>query len=241
LLEDQVAIVTGASRGIGRELAFQLAAKGVKLSILGSSEDIHKTRDDLKAYGYAGVLSFTADVSNENDVDHVVQATRNAYGRIDILINNAGIGESKPVESVTVEEWQKTFDINVQGVFLASKSVLPLMRKQKSGTILTVASDVSRYTIPENGSLYTATKYAVQGFMGSLAQEVRSDGIRAGTINPGKVDTYFASTAQGEPRKSDWLKVEDIAQAITYMLEAPKHMVIDEMHVHSIHQDYPRM
>lgn len=241
MLKEQVAIITGASRGIGKEVAFQLAEKQVKLALLGSSEEVHKTKQELETKGYKNILSFTADVSNEDDVDHVVEATKNAYGKVDILINNAGIGGFKPVEEVTVEEWKKTFEVNVQGVFLASKSVLPLMKKQQFGTIVTVASDVSRYTIPEGGSLYTATKYAVQGFMGSLAQEVRKNGIRVGTVNPGMVDTYFANGTQGDPEKAEWLKVQDIAEAIIYMVQAPKHMVIDELQLHPLIQQYPRM
>ncbi|MGP4061882.1 SDR family oxidoreductase [Halobacillus sp. H74] len=241
MLDKQVAIITGASRGIGKEIAFQMAEKGVRLSIAGSSEQIHKTKEELADKGYTNVLSFTADVSDENEIDHVVQATKNAYGKVDILVNNAGIGGFKSLEDVTVEEWKRTYEVNVQGVFLASKAVLPIMKKQQFGTIITVASDVSRYTIPEGGALYTSTKYAVQGFMGSLAQEVRKDGIRAGTVNPGMVDTYFANGTQGDPDKADWLKVQDIAEAVVYMAQAPKHMLIDEMHIHPLVQEYPRI
>ncbi|MBX0357269.1 SDR family oxidoreductase [Halobacillus sp. Nhm2S1] len=241
MLDKQVAIVTGASRGIGKEIAFQLAEKGAYLSIIGSSEEIHQTKEELEKQGYTNVLSYTADVSDENEIDQVVEGTKKAYGKVDILVNNAGIGDFKPIEEVTVEEWRRTYDINVQGVFLATKAVLPIMKSQKFGTIITVASDVSRYTIPEGGALYTSTKYAVQGFMGSLAQEVRKDGIRAGTINPGMVDTYFANGTQGDPEKSEWLKVHDIAEAVVYMALAPKHMVIDEMHLHPLIQEYPRV
>ncbi|QAS51765.1 SDR family oxidoreductase [Halobacillus litoralis] len=241
MLDKQVAIITGASRGIGKEIAFQMAEKGVRLSIAGSSEQIHKTKEELVDKGYTNVFSFTADVSDENEIDHVVQATKNAYGKVDILVNNAGIGGFKSLEDVTVEEWKRTYEVNVQGVFLASKAVLPIMKKQQFGTIITVASDVSRYTIPEGGALYTSTKYAVQGFMGSLAQEVRKDGIRAGTVNPGMVDTYFANGTQGDPDKADWLKVQDIAEAVVYMAQAPKHMLIDEMHIHPLVQEYPRI
>ncbi|MBN9656107.1 SDR family oxidoreductase [Halobacillus sp. GSS1] len=241
MLDKQVAIVTGASRGIGREIAFQLAEKGAYLTIIGSSEEIHHTKEKLENQGFTNVLAYTADVSDENEMDQVVEGTKKAYGKVDILVNNAGIGDFKPIEEVTVEEWRRTFDINVQGVFLATKAVLPIMKSQKFGTIITVASDVSRYTIPEGGALYTSTKYAVQGFMGSLAQEVRKDGIRAGTINPGMVDTYFANGTQGDPEKAEWLKVHDIAEAVVYMALAPKHMVIDEMHLHPLIQDYPRV
>lgn len=144
----------------------------------------------------------------------------------------------KPVEETTVEEWKRLFEVNVQGVFIGTKAVLPHMKKQRSGTIITISSDVGRYTIA-NGSAYTATKYAVQGFSGSVAQEVRPYGIRVGTINPGMVDTYFANSTQGLPEKAEWLKAEDVAEAVVYMASAPKHMLVDEIVLHSLIQTYP--
>lgn len=239
MIQNQTAIITGASRGIGKEMARQFAAKGVNLSILGSSDDIHQTKKELENEGYSNIESFQADVTKEDELDHVVEATKNAYGTVDILVNNAGIGMFKPVEEVTVEEWKKVYEVNVQGVFLCTKAVIPTMKKNKFGTIITVSSDVGRYTIP-NGSLYASTKYAVQGFMGSVSQELREHGIRVGTINPGMVDTYFAESKQGLPEKEDWLKVNDIAEAAVYMASAPKHMMIDELQIHPLVQDYPR-
>jgi len=239
MIKNQTAIITGASRGIGKEMARQFAEKGVNLSILGSSDDIHQTKKELENEGYTNIESFQADVTKEDELDHVVEATKNAYGTVDILVNNAGIGMFKPVEEVTVEEWRKVYEVNVQGVFLSSKAVIPTMKKNKFGTIITVSSDVGRYTIP-NGSLYASTKYAVQGFMGSISQELREHGIRVGTINPGMVDTYFADSKQGLPEKEDWLKVQDIAEAAVYMASAPKHMMIDELQLHPLVQDYPR-
>ncbi|MEH7336520.1 SDR family oxidoreductase [Neobacillus drentensis] len=237
MLKGQVAIVTGASRGIGREIAVKLAEQGVKLTIVGSSSQVSETAAELKNKGYK-ILPVQADVSKEEDMQRVVQETLDFYGSIDLLINNAGIGFFKLIEDVTVDEWKKVFEVNVQGVFLATKAVLPHMKEKKSGTIITISSDVGRYTIP-NGSAYTATKYAVQGFSGSVAQEVREYGIRVGTINPGMVDTYFAESQQGLPEKKDWLKVEDIANAVIYMASAPKHMLIDEIVLHPFVQQYP--
>jgi NADP-dependent 3-hydroxy acid dehydrogenase YdfG len=130
------------------------------------------------------------------------------------------------------------FEVNVQGVFVASKTVLSHMKERKAGTIITISSDVGRYTIA-NGSAYTATKYAVQGFSGSLAQEVCEYGIRVGTINPGMVDSYFNNGVQGAEEKKDWLKGKDIADAVVYMASAPKHMIIDEIVVHPLVQQYP--
>jgi NADP-dependent 3-hydroxy acid dehydrogenase YdfG len=237
-MKDQIAIVTGASRGIGKEIAIKLLEQGMKLTIVGSSTQIIETAEELKSKGFSNVLPVQADISKEDDVLNVVKKTIDEFGQLDLLVNNAGVGFFKSIEEVTVDEWKQIFEVNVQGVFLASKAVLPYMKKQKSGTIITISSDVARYTIP-NGSAYTATKYAVQGFCGSLAQEVREYGIRVGTINPGMVDTYFANSTQGLPEKKDWLKVEDIANAVVYMASAPKYMLIDEIILHPLIQEYP--
>jgi NADP-dependent 3-hydroxy acid dehydrogenase YdfG len=238
MLKDQVAIVTGASRGIGKEIAVKLAEQGMKLAILGSSAQISETADELKRKGFSHVLPIQADVSKEEDLQQVVKKTIEEFGHVDMLVNNAGIGFFKLTEEVTLEEWKKVFEVNVQGVFLATKAVLSHMKERRSGTIITISSDVARYTIP-NGAAYTATKYAVQGFSGSVAQEVRDYGIRVGTINPGMVDTYFAESKQGLPEKHDWLKVEDIANAVVYMASAPKYMLIDEIVLHPLVQQYP--
>ncbi|MGG1677242.1 SDR family oxidoreductase [Neobacillus sp. NRS-1170] len=238
MLKDQIAIVTGASRGIGREISVKLAEQGMKLTLVGSSAQVTETASELKKLGFENVLPVQADVSNEEDMLRVVQYTIDAYGSVDVLVNNAGVGFFKLTEDVTVDEWRKVFEVNVQGVFLATKAVLPHMKKKRSGTVITISSDVGRYTIP-NGSAYTATKYAVQGFSGSVAQEVREYGIRVGTINPGMVDTYFAESEQGLPEKKDWLKVADIANAVVYMASAPKHMIIDEIVLHPFVQQYP--
>ncbi|MGG3467251.1 SDR family oxidoreductase [Neobacillus pocheonensis] len=238
MLKDQVAIVTGASRGIGREIAVKLADQGMKLTLVGSSKQVSDTAAELKKMGFENVLPVQADVSKEEDMLRVVQNTIDAYDSVDVLVNNAGVGFFKLTEDVTADEWKKVFEVNVQGVFLATKAVLPHMKEKRSGTIITISSDVARYTIP-NGSAYTATKYAVQGFSGSVAQEVREYGIRVGTINPGMVDTYFAESTQGLPEKKDWLKVEDIANAVVYMASAPKHMIIDEIVLHPFVQQYP--
>ncbi|MBE4906837.1 SDR family oxidoreductase [Bacillus luteolus] len=236
--KNQVAIVTGASRGIGKAIAFKLAEIGTKLSLVGSSEEIHKTREELREAGFHEVITHQVDVSNEEQMQDLVEKTVSQFGTVDVLVNNAGIGFFKLVEDTNVDEWRKVFEVNVQGVFVGSKAVLPYMKEKKFGTIITISSDVGRYTIP-NGAAYTATKYAVQGFSGALAQEVREYGIRVGTINPGMVDTYFNNSEQGTDDKKEWLKAENVAEAVIYMASAPKHMVIDEIVLHPLIQQYP--
>lgn len=238
MLKNQVGIVTGASRGIGKAIAYKLAEQGMKLALVGSSDDIHNVEAEMKEKGFDQVKGYQVDVSDEKSVDAMVSTVINGFGGVDVLVNNAGMGFFKLVEDTTVEEWRRVFDVNVQGVFLCSKAVLPHMKGKKAGTIITISSDVGRYTIA-NGSAYTATKYAVQGFSGSLAQEVREYGIRVGTVNPGMVDSYFNNSEEGVEDKKDWLKGKDIAEAVAYMASAPKHMLIDEIVVHPLVQNYP--
>lgn len=234
MLEGQVAVVTGATQAIGKEIVRHFVMEGVKLAMMGNTDEIHRLKAELEAEGATDILAFRGNVGNENDVDFMIQAARNAYGRVDILVNNAGIGLFKKIEEITTEEWMKSFEVNVQGVFLAVKAVLPIMKKQQSGTIITISSDAARYTLPKEGTLYTSTKYAVQGLMGSLIQEVRKHGIRAGTINPGLTAVDSDASSPG------WLKPEDIAKTCVYLAAAPKHMTIDELQIHPLAQDYPR-
>jgi NADP-dependent 3-hydroxy acid dehydrogenase YdfG len=239
LLENKVAVITGASRGCGKAIAEKLGSLGAKLAVAGSSDEIFKTAEELKKRGFE-TKAIKADVSNESDVERLMKQTFNEYGKIDILVNNAGVGQFKSTEEHSLADFKHMFNVNVQGVFLCSKAVVPHMKERKEGTIITISSDVGRRTIA-NGSVYTATKYAVQGFSGSLAQELRKYGIRVGTINPGAIDTYFAGSEQGMEFKEEWLKVEDIAEAVVYMASAPKHMVVDEIMLHPLSQEYPNV
>lgn len=239
MINEKIAVVTGASRGCGRAIAEKLGKLGAKLTVVGSSDDIFITADELSEKGY-DVLAVKADVTSEEDVADLFKQTFDKYGQVDILVNNAGVGQFKLAEEHSLADFKHMFNVNVQGVFLCSTAVVPHMKERKEGTIITISSDVGRRTIA-NGSVYTATKYAVQGFSGSLAQELREFGVRVGTVNPGAIDTYFADSEPGLDFKEDWLKVDDIAEAVAYMASAPKHMVVDEIMLHPLSQEYPNV
>jgi NADP-dependent 3-hydroxy acid dehydrogenase YdfG len=239
MLLDKTAIVTGASRGIGKAIAEKLANEKMNVVLIGSSNEVFEVEKELNDKGFKAT-GMQVDISNEHQVNEAIKKTIEKYGNVDLLVNNAGVGFFKLAEETTLEEWQQAFAVNVQGVFLCTKAVLPHMKEKREGTIITISSDVARRTIA-HGSAYTATKYAVQGFSGAVSQEVREYGIRVGTINPGMVDTYFNNSKQGVPEKEDWLKVEDVANAVVYMASAPKHMVIDELMLHPLIQEYPNV
>jgi NADP-dependent 3-hydroxy acid dehydrogenase YdfG len=239
MLQNKTAIVTGASRGIGKAIASKLGNEKMNVVLIGSSTEVFEVEKEVKNNGLEA-MAIQADISDEKQVEAAVAKTLEKYGSVDLLVNNAGVGFFKLAEETTLEEWQKAFEVNVQGVFLCMKAVLPHMKEKRAGTIITISSDVARRTIA-NGSAYTATKYAVQGFSGAVSQEVREYGIRVGTINPGMVDTYFNNSKQGVPEKEDWLKVDDVADAVVYMASAPKHMVVDELMLHPLIQEYPNV
>ena len=124
-----------------------------------------------------------------------------------------------------------------EGHFLITKHIVPLMKQQKSGHILTIASDVSKRTFAE-GSVYCASKYSQDALMSSLRKEVREFKVKVSLVYPGLVDTNFGDSTQGEPQKSNWLKTKDIADSVLYILNTPTNVVIDELTIHPIEQEY---
>jgi NAD(P)-dependent dehydrogenase (short-subunit alcohol dehydrogenase family) len=230
----KVAIVSGASRGLGQAIVETLAAESYIVYALGSSEQIYAT---VEALGRTNVHAVRCDVRDEEQVNASIQAIIEREQTLDVLINNAGVGAFAALEDYTTAQFRAMFDVNVFGLFLLTKAVLPHMKRQRDGVVLNIASDVSRRTF-SGGSLYVASKYAVQGLTGCLAQEARPYGIRVGTINPGMIDTHFAGSTQGAPGKEQFLQVAELAQLVAYVLRAPKSVNFDEIVVHPIIQEY---
>lgn len=237
-MEQKVVVITGASRGIGEDIAYAFASQNARLVLVGRNpEDLERVRHRALEKGAADVLTMTADVSKEEEVDVMAEVTLARFERIDILVNNAGVGSFQQVVDTSLSEFQRMFDVNVTGVFLCSRAVLPTMLEQGEGHIINISSDVGRRTIA-GGASYTATKFAVQGFAESLRKEVQSKGVRVSTVLPGMTDTYFAETQQGAEHKKDWLHGEDIARAVLFIASQPKGVLIDDITVHPMIQEY---
>jgi NADP-dependent 3-hydroxy acid dehydrogenase YdfG len=232
-LTNQVVIISGASRGIGKATALLLALQGATVVAVARSEQelsdlTHKTQG----------LSIVADIADEQDAQHVVAETLRHYGRLDILICNAGVGSFAELEQFTGEEWDRIFDTNVKGTFLLCKAAVPHFKAQKKGHIVGITSDVARRTFA-HGTAYGASKFAQDAVLASLRKEVRPHGIKVSTIYPGLVDTYFNDTIPGslEAEKTH-LRPADVAQAVRYVLEAPAHVVVDELMLHPLTQEW---
>ncbi|AHJ99814.1 SDR family oxidoreductase [Hymenobacter swuensis] len=232
-LTNQVAIVTGASRGIGRAIALLLALQGAKVvAVARTAEELEEL--NAKTQG----LAIPADVADEDDAQHIVTETLSRFGRLDILVCNAGVGSFNLLEHFDAAEWDRIFDVNVKGTFLLCKAVVPHFKAQGRGHIVGITSDVSKRTF-EHGTAYGASKFAQDALLASLRKEVRPHGVKVSTIYPGLVDTYFNDSRPGSlDAEKTHLKPSDVAQAVRYVLEAPAHVVIDELMLHPITQEW---
>lgn len=236
-MNKKVTIISGASRGIGRATALRLAHEDHFVVVLArNAEEIGELEHEIDEAG-GKALSFVCDVSNEQQVNAIVAEVIRDFKRIDCLVNNAGIGVFKPAEEISVSDWERVMDVNVKGTFLLTRAVLPYMKAAGAGHIVGIASDVSKRTFA-SGSLYTASKYAQHAFFESLRREVRSLGIKVSVIYPGLVDTYFHGEDQGVVKQTEYLHPEDIAYAVAYVLNAPPHVLIDEIMLHPMCQEW---
>lgn len=215
-LQGKIALVTGAGRGIGRAIAVALAEQGCDVAIAArSTVEIAETAALVHAQGRRA-LELCCDVSEPEQVTKMVNDTLAAYGTIDILVNNAGYACFKPFHELTLEEWQRTFEVNVTGVFLCTQAVLPTMMARRSGRIINVSSVSGVKPIVEQ-SAYCASKHALNGLTSTLALELRGHGIGVHAICPGGVDTQFSRDAMPHRDRTNWLQPEDIAHAAVYL------------------------
>jgi NADP-dependent 3-hydroxy acid dehydrogenase YdfG len=236
-LENKTVILTGASKGIGRQLALDLAAIGAKLILVARSKNELETLQKEIIQKSGNAIIFDGSVADESFVKHVVKAAIEQFGQIDFMINNAGYGIFGPTESITADQWTDLYDTNVKGTFLFCKEVLANMKANQSGHIINIASDVAKRVF-DGGSLYCSSKFAQDSFSAALRKEVRKDGIKVSVVYSGLVDTMFHADPQGAENHADWLKVEDMTSSIIFIMSQAKHVVIDELMIHPLSQEY---
>jgi 3-oxoacyl-[acyl-carrier protein] reductase len=188
-LEGQVAIVTGASRGIGRAIAVALAGEGAKVVVnyASSASAAEEVVAEIKSKG-GEAISFHADVSHEAQVESLLKSAIDTWGRIDVLVNNAGITRDTLLLRMKLEDWQAVINLNLTGVFLATRAVSKVMLKQKSGRIINIASVAGQMGNPGQGN-YSAAKAGVIGFTKTVAKEMASRGITVNAVAPGFIAT----------------------------------------------------
>lgn len=224
-------LVTGATEGIGRATALALGRAGYRVGICSRSiEKVEATLAELRAQGVTAAGA-AADVADPDQVRHLVDQVRGALGEIDVLVNNAGVLIARPIEELTLEDWDVTMATNLRSLYLTTRLVLPGMRTRRQGTIVNVASLAGRNGFV-GGSAYSASKHAVLGFSRSLMLEVRKDNVRVIAICPGSVATgMLRNQAMLKPDHERILRPEDVAASILHVLTLPTGALVSELDI----------
>lgn len=228
-LPDKVAVVTGASSGLGRHFSELLVDRGAQVFGLARSTDtLSAIREELGDAFHP----VTCDVRDEDDVETAFETVVDASGRIDVLINNAGLGQFGPVDETELDTWDVQQETNVRGVFLCTRAAAPTMKQQNAdegfgGHIINIASIAGLLGNP-NISAYNASKFAVRGFSEATMKELREDGIKVSCVYPGSIETNFFDVA-GVDMTDNPLQPEDVAETVLHLIEMPDNHLISEV------------
>ncbi|MCA9098387.1 MAG: glucose 1-dehydrogenase [Planctomycetaceae bacterium] len=226
--ENKVVLITGGTSGIGRETAIQFARQGAKVAFAGRrQEEGDAVVREIESQGGAGIFVQT-DVTQESQVQRLVDETVQKFGRLDIAFNNAGVEQKAPITEVTESDYRKTFDINVLGVLLSQKYEIPAMLKSGGGVIINTSSIVGHIAMP-GAAVYIASKHAVEGITKTAALELAGQGIRVNAVAPGAIATDMIDRFAGEEgsENREWLAsqhpmgrlghAQEIAAAVLYL------------------------
>lgn len=227
-LGGQVAVVTGAGRGIGRAVALAFARAGASVVLASRSADaLQAVAREVEALG-ARALVVPTDVTEENSVAALVCQSASAFGRLDVVAMAAGVGVFGAAAECPTAEWDRTMAVNLRGPFLLCREVLPRMIAQGGGTIIVMGSMVTGRTLPHSAA-YTASKYGLLGLARVLAEEMRPHGVRVGVISAGAVDTPLWDSIPNPPDRSRMLAPEQVAEAALLIATLAPNASLEEM------------
>ena len=226
-MENKVCIITGAGGGIGSAIAEALFSKGFRLVLLGRNEEklkkVAKGRDCLILPG---------DICDDNYIKNTVETVYKVYGGIDIVINNAGVAQSKPFEEISMEEYDRIMNTNTRAPFCMCQTALPYLQKSTCGTIINIAS-VTAHQGYALQSVYAASKHALLGFSKALSKEYYQKGVRVHVISPGAVFTDMVKISRPDLTGEGMLLPEDIAETVLYLIKMRNSAsVADEIQLH---------
>jgi len=241
----RVALITGASSGIGAAIARELAARGYAVALAARRLAALETVATEIRTGGSPAVSLACDVTNPEQIASAVAHTLQEFGRIDVLVNNAGIMHNGRISGADTALWREMIEVNLMGLMLVTHAVLPHMQAAHDGHIVNISSVAGRIINPGNG-VYHVTKWGVNVFAEALRKEVYSDNIRVTTVNPGIVDTelfekigdpYARATFQGYVESIVPLTPIDVARAVAYALDQPAHVNVNEILMRPTQQD----
>jgi NADP-dependent 3-hydroxy acid dehydrogenase YdfG len=240
----KVVVITGASSGLGEATARFLSAQGAAVTLGARREErIHSLADELARSG-GKALALRTDVTRREEVQSLVDSAVKTYGRIDVMINNAGLMPQSPLDRLKIDDWDRMIDVNIKGVLYGIAAALPYMQKQKAGHIINVSS-VAGHKVRAGGVVYSATKHAVRVISEGLRQEVKPYNIRTTVISPGAVDTELPNSVT-EPdiaaniRKAYELAIpaDSFARAVAFALSQPDDVDINEILYRPTRQEF---
>ncbi len=234
-LNGQVALVTGASSGIGWSTALALAKDGAAVALTARrGAELQRLADQITTAGGQALVA-AADVANAGEVEAAVQATLERFGRLDILINNAGMNTTtRHFRDMSRQDWEQVIRVDLDACFYCIQAVLPAMRRQQSGTIVNVSSNAGRQASLLSGVAYSAAKAGVIALNQSINLEEWQNGVRACVVEPGEVDTpivFSRPTPPTEAHRATMLLPEDVADAIVLVCSLPQRASIEELFI----------
>ncbi|MDB6020019.1 MAG: oxidoreductase [Pedosphaera sp.] len=244
-LNGKVVLVTGASSGIGEATVAALVKEGAKVAAVARRQDRLDALVKRLAGGPGEVLPIKADIAEESQARDAAARTEKKWGRIDVLVANAGVMLLGPVYQANTEDWRRMVNVNILGVLYCTHAVLPVMIRQKEGHLVNISSVAGRVVFAQS-AVYCATKYAVRAFSETLRKEIYQDNIRVTVIEPGAVATELAThiTNAGAKEMIEQLvsamkplESEDIAAAILYALTQPPHVDVNEILIRPTQQE----
>jgi NADP-dependent 3-hydroxy acid dehydrogenase YdfG len=219
-LQDKIAVITGASTGIGHSMASVFAREGAKVVLAARRrEALEKLAQEINAAG-GTALAVPTDVNEEQQVLDLFRRTVDEFGRVDILVNNAGTAIGKPTDELSLDAWRKVIDCNVTGAFLCSREAFKAMKRQHSGRILNIGSVSAKVPRPHSAA-YTTSKYALEGLTRSMAVDGREHGIGVSVLQPGNVATAIWSGREEVMKREGAMSPDDIARIAVMMLSLP--------------------
>lgn len=229
-LAGSVVIVTGAGRGIGRAICRAVGQAGATVvAVARTTQQIERVASQIVDEGGKAV-AIRADVAEESDVRALFDLVAERFGRLDVLINNAGCGRFGPTDRFALADFDRVVAVNLRGTFLCCQCAIRMMMPQHSGYIINVSSVVGFKGYPHQAA-YTASKHAVMGLTKSLAVELQPHGIRVSAILPGGVDTDMVREARPDLNTSELMQPEDIAQSVMYLLSLSPKVAVDQIYI----------
>lgn len=228
-LEDKVVVITGGGRGLGRSIALALASEGARLVLAARTEsELNAVRDEVKALGAEAIVVPT-DIADPQQIEHMAKVTLDAFGTVDVVVNNAGTGTVLgPVQDTTLEYWESMMNVNARSAFLVTKAFLPTLLEKRSGHVINISSVVAKKGVA-TASAYCASKAAMGAFGESLAAEVRSQGIRVTNVFAEPMNTWLRWAATPDFPRDRVMEPEDVAQAVVDVLKLKDNVLVDEI------------